>query len=259
MIHGVNRVKRKKGQASTRTFGATTPDYTPFDLDAGFGFPDQNADEAPEDCTIYTQNELAQDEDKVKYQRKFLKEKVVLKTGHDGPYDINDSLEATVVYGLLGENETTDEEAYAHRRGRDFRLEKAPGMDWYDSAISVMRTTGRSLSIAGPWFPSFEEIGSSGKLPEDFPMTWTTEPGHNHKVYGLNEWGFLIGKSWQGTGYGDGGKHYWSRTAFNRYMNMAGTGAFMVSKYTGSYVEIQYGVLYTLKFLISLYIRKLFS
>lgn len=260
MQHGVQRVKRIKGTASTRTFGATSPIYTPFNLDAFNEFPDQNADGFPEDCTIYTQNSLCEDEDKVRYNRKFLKEKVVLKSGHEGPYDINDSLEATVVYGVLGENETTDTQAYTHKRGRVFRLEKAPGMDWYDSAISVMQTTGRTLSIAGPWFSSFEEISSNGRMPEDFPLTWPDGvPGHNHKVYGYQELGFIVGKSWQGTGYGDNGKHYWNRIAFNRYMSMAGSGAFMVSKYTGSTIDIQYGILYNLKFQVALFIRKLFG
>lgn len=261
MTHGVLKVKRKKGQASTRTFGATTPTYTPFSLDAfPDEFPDQNADGFPEDCTIYTQNELAQDEDKVKYNRAFLKKKVLDKTGHEGPYDINESLESLVVYGVLGEKETTDAQAYAHRRGRPFRLEKNPGMDWFDSAISIMQTTGRSLSVAGPWFPSFERINSNGRLPDDFPMSWQDGvPGHNHKVYGYQELGYIIGKSWQGTRYGDGGKHYWSRAAFNRYMGMLNTGAFMVSKYTGSQVDIQYGMLYNIKFQIALLIRKLFG
>ncbi len=256
MKHGVHRVRRIKGTASTRTFGATAPNYQPFNLDAGFGFPDQNADGFPEDCTIYTQNELCQDEDKTEYDRSFLKKEVVLKTGHEGPYDIEDSLEATVVKGVqkVGENEA---QAYAHRRGRVFRLEKVPGLDWYDSAISVMQGTGRSLSVAGPWFPEFE-VSTYGILQGDFPLTWPDGvPGHNHKVYGLNADGFLTGKSWQGTHFGNKGEHYWTRPAFNRYLSMAGTGAFMVSKYTGSVIEIQYGLLYTLKFLLSLYRRKL--
>lgn len=45
MEHGVLPVKRKKTHYSTRTFGATKPQtYEPFSFDAGFGFPDQNAD-----------------------------------------------------------------------------------------------------------------------------------------------------------------------------------------------------------------------
>lgn len=259
MVHGVSRVKRIRGTASTRTFGATTPNYQPFTLDAGFGFPDQNADGFPEDCTIYTQNELCQDEDKVQYDRRFLKDKIVLKTGHQGPYDINDSLEATVVYGVQTPSETTDQQAYAHRRGRDFRLERIPGMDWYDSAISVMQTTGRSLSVAGPWFPEFENP-MNGVLDDTFPLTWPDSvPGHNHKVYGLDMNGNLRAKSWQGTWYGRDGEHYWTRSAFNKYLSMAGTGAFMVSKYQGCTVDIQYGIIYTMKFLIALYTRKLLS
>lgn len=260
MKSGVNRVKRIKGTASTRTFGATTADYTPFSLDAFGTFPDQNADGAPEDCTIYTQNELCQDSDKIHYNRQFLKDKVVLKSGNpNGPYDINDSLEATVVYGVQEEGKD-EKDAYSHRRGRDFRLEKNPGMDWYDTAISIMRSTGCSISVAGPWFPEFESLITNGILPSTFPLIWPNEvPGHNHKIYGLDENRNLIGKSWQGTEYGDGGKHYWTRNAFNQYMSMAGTGAFILYSYDGSVVDIEYGLLYTLKFLLSLYLRQIFS
>lgn len=258
MTHGVNRVQRIKGTASTRTFGSSQPTYTPFNLDAGFGFPDQNADGFPEDCTIYIQNELCQDEDGVRYDRSFLKEKVLLKAGHEGPYDIDDSLEATVVYGVQPEGGTPDQ-AYAHRRGRTFRLEKIVGLDWYDSAISVMQTTRRSLSVAGPWFPEFENI-IDGVLPYTFPLSWPEDvPGHNTKVYGLDALGRLPNKTLQGTWYGNKGESYWTREGFNRYLSMAGTGAFMVSKYTGSVVDIQYGTLYTLKFLVALWRRKIFG
>ncbi len=258
MKHGVKRVKRIKGTASTRTFGATSPVYTPFNLDAFGDFPDQNAEGHPEDCTIYTQNSLCEDEDKVPYNRDFLKRKVVLKNNNpNGPYDINDSLECTVVYGVQKLDETTDEQAYTHRRGRDFRLEKVSGMDWYDSAISVMQSTGRTLSIAGPWFPIFEQP-ILGVLPDTFPLTWPIDvPGHNFKVYGLNANGHLMSKTWQGTHFGNKGETYLTRSWFNKYMSMAGTGAFMVSKGTGSVIEIQYGLLYTLKFTVALLLRKL--
>lgn len=259
MNHGVLPVKRRKTNYSTRSLGATAVDYSPFSLDAEFGFPDQNADGAPEDCTIYTQNELCEDEDKQKYNRAFLKGKVIIESGQpNGPYQIYDSLKCICVYGVQADGET-DDQAETHKRGAYFQLEKQNGMDWFDSALSVMRTNQRPLSVAGPWFPVFE-VPLFGLIPEIFPSTWTNEPGHNHIVYGLTQVNnklVLVGKSWQGPNFGNHGEHYWTRTAFNRYMDIFGAAAFTVSKFDGQVQTIQWGIIYRLQLLISYYVRLL--
>lgn len=262
MEHGVFPVERKKTTYSTRSFGATTLSYTPFSLDAGFGFPDQLADGEPEGCTWYTQNELCQDEDKTVYNRTFVKRKTLEIEGQtNGPCNIFDSLKSTCVYGVQAPNETTDEQAFARKRGRYFQLEKNQGMDWFDSAVAVMQTTGRSLSIASPWFPGFRTpVG--GMMPESFPLKWPSEiPGHNHKADGLaviNTQPVIVGKSWQGPLFGDHGKHYWTRKAFNNLMAIDGSGAFMLAPWDGTIQTIQCGIIYRLQVLIAYY-RKLLS
>lgn len=246
MMHGVHPVIRKKKNYSTRTFGSTAVNYTPFSLDAGFGFPDQNADSEPEGCTWYTQNDLCQDEDKTAYDRHTIRDQTLSIEGQtDGPCDIDDSLVAAV---------------FVHKMGQYFQLEKNPGMDWFDSAITTMRTTSRSLSVASPWFLSFE-APLQGVMPEIFPATWTAgTPGHNHKVYGvdlIDSQPVLIGKSWQGIHFGDAGKHYWTRKAFNALMDIPGSGAFTLAKWDGSIRTVQYGIIYRCQVVIRLLMRKL--
>lgn len=261
MVHGVHPVKLRKTNYSTRSFGATTTVYSPFNLDAGFGFPDQNAEGEPEGCTWYTTTEVVQDEDKVQYQREFTKKKILFIANQtDGPCNIYDALKAPCVYGILGENETSDDQALTHKRGAYFQLEKEPGMDWFDSAISVMQATKRSLSVVSPWFPVFE-VPIGGLMPEVFPLSWSSDiPGHNHKAHGmkdLNGQPVIIGKSWQGTWFGNQGEHYWSRTAFNRLMDIPGNTAFTLAQWDGTIQTIRYAIIYRLQVLISLYIIKL--
>lgn len=244
--HGVQPVRKSKKDYSTRSFGAATASYIPFDLDAGFGFPDQKLENEPNGCTWYTQNELCQDEDKIAYDRHLIRDETLLINGQtDGPCGMEDSLIATVL---------------VKNRGQYFQLEKNPGMDWFDSAISVMQDTKRSLSIASPWFDSFESP-IQGVMPDSFPDIWPTNVvGHNHKVYGLSTINgelLLIGKSWQGTWFGDGGKHYWTRTAFNKLMSIPNCAAFTIAQWDGSIQTIQYGVLYRCKVAVKLMFRRL--
>lgn len=257
--HGVQPVRRKKHHLSTRSFGASTPSYEPFNYDAGFGFPDQNAEGFPEDCLIYSTNEVGQDEDKVHFNRAFLKGKVLSVTGHQGPYQAEDVVPLAVVYGLQAEGETTDAQAYAHKRGEEFWLEKNPGMDWYDSLLAAMEATGCSFIVIGPWFPAFEDVGSTGIILPTFPLKWTSEPGHARKDSGLDAGGYLIEKSWQGPGYGQGGYTRWSREAFNDYMLIPGTGAVTLVKWTGALVQIETGILYNLRVQLALWRRLLFG
>lgn len=261
MRHGVHPVERRETNYSTRTFGALAASYVPFSLDAGFGFPDQNADGFPQACTAYTQNELCQDEDQTLYDRSFLWAKILLIAGQaDGPVSIYDALKAPCVYGVRPSNETTDAQALARKRGAYFQLERARGLDWFDSAIALMQTTKRPLSIASPWFPSFE-APMFGEMPEIFPATWELGvPGHNHAAYGLtliDGQPAIVGKSWQGAGFGDHGKHYWTRKAFNALLDIPGSGAFTLAPWDGSIQTIQTGLIYRLQVLISLYLRQL--
>lgn len=260
MHHGVNPIVRKKHHLSTRTFGADTPNYQPFSLDAGFGFPDQNADGWPEECTIYTQTELCQDEDKQQYDRTFTRAQTDFISGQSaGPYDVEDSIEAVCVYGVAKAGETAAQAA-VRKRGYAFWLEKMPGLDWFDSALALMQQRQAPLSVVSPWFSTFESaIG--GLMPGQFPATWPPGvPGHNHKIYGLSdkaEQPVLMDKSWQGTRWGDNGVCYWTREAFNNLIDIPGSGAFILAEWDGSVTTIQWGIIYRLQILIALTRRTL--
>jgi hypothetical protein len=243
ITHGVLPVKKDKRNYSTRSFGATNPQYIPFSLDAFNDFPDQNADGEPQGCTWYCQNQLVQDEDKTLHDRHVIRDATLSMEGQtDGPCDVSDSLVSAIV---------------AYELGQYFQLEEQ-GMDWFDSAIAIMQKTGRSLSVASPWFTSFE-VPMFGVMPEVFPTVWADGvPGHNHKVYGLtivNSQPVLIGKSWQGMNFGANGKHYWTRKAFNALMDIQGSGAFTISQYDGSVQTMQYGIIYRAKVIVRLLLR----
>ena len=234
--HGVLPVIKRHTNYSARTFGGVVPlTYTDFNLDAGFGFPDQNAEGLPEACTGFTQSELCQDEDKAQYDpRDTYTRTLLLENARQGsPCSVYDSLRVVINPGPKGKNEITN--TGLHKRNAYYMIEENsadPG-NWFDSVISTMEVTQRAISLATPWFPVFESIGPNGIMPEVFPLVWQLGvPGHNHKICGvkmINGLPYLVDKTWQGPNYGDHGYNYWSRTAFNNLMKIGGSGAFMVS------------------------------
>lgn len=243
--HGVHPVERRKTNYSTRTFGATVANYVPFSLDAFNDFPNQNQDGEPQGCTWYTQNQLVQDHDKTVHDRHVIRDATLSVEGQtDGPCAVTDSLAAA-------------KESYD--LGPYFQLEEH-GQDWFDSCIAVMQATGRTFSIASPWFPAFE-APMFGVMPEVFPAKWQQGvSGHNHKIYGLaivNNEPVLVGKSWQGLGFGDNGKHYWTRRAFNALMDIQGTGAFTIAPWDSSVLTVQYSIIWRLKKVVRLLLRQL--
>jgi hypothetical protein len=254
MNHGVLPVKRKKTHYSTRSFGATKPStYTPFNFDAGFGFPDQLKDGNANGCRIYTTRALCQDQDKTPYDLDYIAEKVALIDNLPAysAGDVENALKAVCVYGPA-EN--------APKRGKYFMLEREPGMDWFDSAIAVMQKTGSPLSIASHWPREFE-YPKNGFMPEDFPTIWLPGVvGHNHEGPGLeivDGQPVILDKSWQGPRFGVAGYTYWTRTAFNRLLDTPGVGAFLVTQWDGSITTIQWGIIYRLQLLIRLYQRQI--
>lgn len=260
MRHGVNPVKHHESHLSTRTFGATEVDYTPFNFDAGYGFPDQNAEGQPEECTVITQTEVCQDQDRTQYDRAFTRKKTDLISGQDqGPYDIDDSIDAVCVFGV-GKPGETDAQAEERRRGRAFWLEKMPGMDWFDSAIALMRKMQCSLSFVSPWFEPFEEP-IDGLMPEHFPLTWSKGvPGHNHKCPGIAVMAgqvVILDKSWQGPQFGVGGYTGWTRVAFNELMDIYGSAAFVLLKWDGSVQTVELAIITRLRVIIRLQLRLL--
>ena len=245
MRNGLKPTKRDHRDFShARTFGTVIPVYMEFNLDAGFGFPDQEADGLPEACTGYSQSELCQDEDKRQYKPRFTYDKTQEISGifpgdtgwEQGPCDIRDSLKSTLVYGVQGLNETTDMEAFQFRRGAYYDVLNSSGMDAFDSAIAVMQATKRSISVGTPWFPEWEKTLVGGILPMPvYSGNPSDYPWHNSKICGvklIDGTPYLIDKSWQGSSFGDGGYVYFNRATFNGIMGIDGTCAFTVARYT---------------------------
>jgi hypothetical protein len=119
-------------------------------------------------------------------------------------------------------------------------------LDFFDS-IRLAMVSGipekRSVSIGTPWYPEFEMQGlGNGKTTSDgilqTPSNITpnsNDTWHNHKICGwktINGVAYLVSKSWQGPGYGDGGYCYWSRALFNSVMTVPGTIAFTTTRGT---------------------------
>ncbi len=270
MRHGVEPVARRKTNYSfPRTFGAVQPPSFPedYNCDAGLGAPDQNKDGFPEGCTGYTQSELCQDEDQVRYKPAFTYKQTLLIGGlPDGqPCNMYDSLKSTIVYGVQRDTETTDQEAYTHKRGQYYQIERTNGLDWFDairSALWVNRGGRRSVSVATPWYPEFNFPIAGVVNTPDTTHGFDVFPGHNYKICGWKTIGaipLLIVKPWCGANYGDHGFAYFSRETVNKILKVDGAAAFTLAAWDGTPSTVRYSILYTLQVLVSLYYRKLFG
>lgn len=260
MKSGIIPLKIDHRNYSTKTFGATFDFENDLNLDAGFGQPNQNADGKPNACTGYTQSELCQDEDKAQYKPNYTYEKTLFMMGatEGEPCDMKTSLKSTLVYGVQKTDETTDEQAQYHRRGAYYQVEKTAG-DWFDSLRSIMQTRNCSVSVASPWYESFE-APMQGIILDNFRggFSW-----HNWKCCGwktINGAPYLIAKSWQGSSYGDGGYVYFSRSAINNLLSISGSGAFIVAQYNPSNVQtVSLSILETITSYLRMWLTQIIS
>lgn len=234
MKHGVLKIKPDHRDfdfnRTFRLYGGVSVLPVEFNLDAGLSMPDQNTDGLPEGCTSYAQTDLCSDEDRILYQQKFTYQKTLYMDNlpPGSPCNIRTSLNSTIVYGTLATGETTDAQALNHRRGQYFSVQ--PSGDWFDG-IRVTLMTNRSVSIGTPW-PTEWETPLKGVIPQSFTLTGK-EPWHNWVICGwkqVNNVPFLIGRTWQGKNYGDGGLAYFSRETINAVMKISGTGAFTLAQ-----------------------------
>jgi hypothetical protein len=124
-------------------------------------------------------------------------------------------------------------------RGAYYTVEQSK-FDWFDSIRSVIYTnftTNRwkcAISIGTPWFKSWDimSVNSTGIIPTIFTGDPSTLSWHNWAIKGwklINGEVYLIGKTWQGKGYGNAGWSYYSRATINTVMKIRGTGAFILA------------------------------
>lgn len=262
MNSGVRPVRKDhRDRSFPRTFGSTTAFPDELNLDAGFGFPDQNADGRPDGCTGYAQTEICQDEDAIRYDPGFTYDKTRMMEGtYPQPVgcDIRESLTSLIAYGALGLGETTEEQAGYHRRGAYYNVVDSPDLDAFDDVRSAIITNRRSVSVATPWFSEWEQTTLGVvPMPSSSPVAF-----HNWKICGWKQIlgrTYLIGKSWQGPNYGDHGYHYVSRETFNAVMEMAGSAAFTVRKAdSGDYVRVKLAILTTVLSYVRVLLSRLF-
>lgn len=247
MKDGIKPIKLDhRDHSFQRTFGAVSSSLllpSEYICDAGFGAPDQNVDGLPYGCSGYAQSELCQDEDSIHYKPEYTYDKTRLMEGtYPSPVgcDIRDSLKSTLIYGVQGLDETTDQEAFGHHRGQYFNV--GPTEDYFEGIINALwlnRLEKRSVSMGTPWFPEWLPPVNGGKVQADgivsVPQTYDLAhvPWHNWKICGwktMNGIRYLIGKPWCGPDFGDKGFCYFPQEIINKIMSIEGSAAFTLGK-----------------------------
>jgi hypothetical protein len=233
MQSGLKRTRKDHRDYDFHKSFGTTPTALPnaLNVDAGLWVPDQNAMALPNGCTGFTQADLCSDEDGVIRDPA----DVYFNTPpfDSGPRNIRDSLNVIRTRGVVT---YLSRAVPGDQRTAYYNVRASPPLDWFDAirlAIYSTQNEKRSVSIGTPWYPEFEQPLQGGILPT--PTNWSTSRAtwHNWKICGWKTIGgapYLIGKSWQGNTYANGGFCYVSRDLINRLMQIPGTAAFTVTK-----------------------------
>lgn len=211
-----------------RTFGSAVNIPQEFNFDISGVFPDQNLDGFPNACTAYCENDIASNDDKTYYNDQpftYANTKLIEGTSGDVPVQQMNALKSGTVYGVKSKPETPNQ-ALTHRRSPYFIVKK--NLDYFDGLTSAMWTKQGGLSIGTPWLPLFEYVDRDGVIPDfEAPKDFTV--GHCWEACGIkmiNNEPRIICKSWQGSGYGDGGYCYFNRKQINDLLGIKGAGAF---------------------------------
>jgi hypothetical protein len=211
----------KKDYDFHKSFGSITANPvfpTEYFTDAGLTMPNQDAEGLMFGCTDETQADNSTDIDGIKKNPFDLE--AVTHANALGGYDIRKSLLAAVKLGWF----------------TGFFNIQPHQLDYFDS-IRLAMISGipekRSVSTGTPWYPKFETTDTTAILlmPDDINdpnRTW-----HNWSIKGwkmIGDQPYLIGKSWQGSNYGDKGFCYFSRPLINSLMNVPGAVAYTATK-----------------------------
>ncbi len=230
-------IRDTRDRSFHRTFGGIITPALPaeFSIDASLTMPDQNADGLFEACTAYTQQDLCTDQDSIVYDhyRDHYTQTLQLENAPFGSgCDIRDSLKVAIDF---------------YKRGAYYAVESSK-MDWFDSIRSVMYTNLMynnikcAISIGTPWFKEWdvETIPATGIIPTIFTGDPATLSWHNWAIKGwktINGELYLLGKTWQGKGYGEAGWAYYPRTAINAVMAISGTGAYTLAPQSAQNIQ----------------------
>lgn len=211
-----------------KSFGAfkkAVPFPPEYNTDWGLTMPNQDTQNnffnppvpaLPFGCTDYTTAEVATDLDDT--------------FGADNPMKIENITHANVLGGGDIRQSLLAGKSLGWFTGI-FNIQ-AYGQDYFDAIRDAMASGGtekRSVSTGTPWYSIFESVGDTGIL--DAPQNFSTVglPWHNWKICGWKTIGdqvYLVGKTWQGSTYGDKGLVYFSRPLINSLMAIEGAAAF---------------------------------
>lgn len=282
MIHNGTKPQKKdlRKYSYHRTFGSVAFDMSSvpleFNFDAGFGMPDQEADGLSQGCTGYTQTELCQDEDMVRYDPRFTYDKTLQMEGitkGDADFEkvgcvVQDSIKSLIVYGVKPTGDNSD--PFSHRRGNYYDTLNSSGLDCFDSICKAMwmnfKNTGkrRTVSIATPWFLEFN-LARNGIVPNTIKYSGREQDynWHNWKIAGfkkINGILYAVGKIWQGERMGDAGWMYFDRQTINTLLAIEGTLADMILPFDGTTIlNVRLTIMETIASYIRNFIKNLFK
>lgn len=240
MTSGTYKVKIDHRDYSFHKSFNHAPGSVPFppsyNTDAGLTMPNQNIANpfynptAPalfKGCTSYTATELAIDLGVPPEIISPMLVENITQSNARGGYDLRQALLAGVKIELYD---------------GIFNIQ-AKGQDMFDAVRDAMVSGGtqkRSVAIASKWLPSFESISSDGVIPANVNVNDPNLTYHAWKICGwltIGDQVYIVAKSWQGRGYGNGGLCYFSRPVFNQLMSQSGAAAF--TAYKGELPPIQ--------------------
>lgn len=215
-----------------KTFGrkaGAIPFPPSYNTDAGLTMPNQDLENdqfspavppIPYGCTSYEVSEIAIDlGNPPALVSPLLVENVTQSNAKHG-YDLRQAMLVGVKLGLFT---------------GIFNVE-AIGQDSFDAVRDAMISGGterRSVAVASEWLPPFETVRQDGLLTTNINLNDPNLTWHAWKICGWETIGdqvYLVGKSWQGRGYGNGGLVYFSRPLFNTLMSVSGSVAFTATK-----------------------------
>ncbi len=120
-------------------------------------------------------------------------------------------------------SETSDMQAFQHRRGNYYQIEPAP--DYFDGIRSVI-VKGLSVSMAAPYYENFVYPDVNGIV--HMPASGEQYSYHNFKVCGFKTIAgtpYLKIKDWTGT------FKYFPRKVVNFLLDQTYTGAFVLDRF----------------------------
>ncbi len=256
MINGTRPIKRAPRKCFHKKFGGVMPESVPdFNLDVGLWMPNQDDDNAPTECVGYEMADIMTDLTKIVQNPDFAYSAALFMEStqpSDGGADFHAGMEALVIMGSMSQNFarftakstselycanwsnwTVTEKRQAALKGQNGVYNALGNGSAFNSILSCLAVGKVSVSVGTPWFPEWEQVGKDGILP--MPnlnnVDFNSLPWHNWGLKGKKTIGqpMLIGKSWQGSNYGDSGFHYITPDVLNAILDINGTGAMTVA------------------------------